>query len=69
MADVAMHEGEVPAAGVVDVDDRCGRGWEVKTAVQETAEESVEEDHCEVTVAEWASDAAGPTGRGAEYHR
>ena len=52
MADVAMHEGEVPAAGVVDVDDRCGRGWEVKTAVQETAEESLEEERCEMTVAE-----------------
>lgn len=69
MADVAMHEGEVPAAGVVDVEDRCGRGREVKTAVHEAAEESLEEDHCEMTVAEWASDAAVPTGRGAEYHR
>ncbi|MBO5470971.1 MAG: hypothetical protein J5976_00815 [Bacteroidales bacterium] len=37
MAGVAMHEGEVPAAGVVDVDERCGRGWEAKTAVLETA--------------------------------
>ena len=35
-------------AGVVEVDDRCGRGWEVKTAVQETAEESPEEDRWEL---------------------
>lgn len=48
MAGVAMHEGEVLAAGVVDVDDRCGRGWEVKTVVQETAEESPEEDRWEL---------------------